>query len=90
MQTREPIVALIHSLRHSDIELSDPQTLLAALQRLGDDISQEGQALFARWRPTIRRRAFLNSGLTLASYLKLRRRATPPDTHGQRTVALHH
>jgi pyruvate kinase len=70
--------ALVHKLDQLAPDLSDPQLLLSMLEQLHDDICQEGQALFARWRPTIRRRAFLISGHNLACYLALRRRDLRP------------
>jgi pyruvate kinase len=54
--------------------LSDPQQLLDALLALRREVCQEGQALYARWQPFIRQRAFLPSALNLAYYIALRRR----------------
>jgi pyruvate kinase len=70
--------ALVHELDQLTPDLSDPRPLLSALEQLHDDISREGQALFARWRPAIQRRAFLISGRNLACYLALRRRDLRP------------
>lgn len=48
--------------------------LLTSLERLRNNIVQEGRRTFARWRPRIGRRDFLPSALNLAYYLALRRR----------------
>jgi pyruvate kinase len=56
----------------------DPHILLGALQQLRQEIENEGRAQFEEWRPQIRRRAFLASGLNLSMYLALRRRELRP------------
>lgn len=53
--------------------LSNPHVLLRTLQQLREDVYHEGEAIFATWRPHIRRREFLMSGLNLAYFLALRR-----------------
>ena len=55
-----------------------PDALLHALLALRQDVRTEGQELFARWRPLIRRRAFLLGALNLAYYIGLRRRDIRP------------
>ncbi len=55
-----------------------PDALLQALLALRQEVRQEGQELFARWRPLIRRRAFLLGALNLAYYIALRRRDIRP------------
>jgi len=52
----------------------DGRTLLATLIALRDSVRAEGRETFERWRPGIRRRSFLGSGLNLAHYLAFRRR----------------
>lgn len=54
------------------------ETLLQALLALRQAVREEGEVLFARWRPYIRRRAFLIGASNLAYYIALRRRDIRP------------
>lgn len=56
----------------------DPDVLLGELMQLRQDVRGEGLEIFARWRPLIRRRAFLLGALNLAYYIALRRRDIRP------------
>ena len=60
-------------LDYSTLDLSDPTTLLDALQQLRQSVVLEGREIFERWRSQIERQAFLNSCLNLAYYMALRR-----------------
>src|SRR5215468_8934660 len=59
-------------------QLTDPHALLAAMQRLRQEVAQEGEELYGQWRPDVQRRSFLLSGQNLAAYLALRRRDLRP------------
>jgi pyruvate kinase len=48
--------------------------LLAAMRQLRAEVAAEGQRIYERWEPHIRRRAFRISAQNLACYLALRRR----------------
>ena len=61
-----------------DAQLTDPHALLAALQRLRQEVTQESEELYRQWRPAIQRRSFLLSGQNLAAYLALRQRDLRP------------
>jgi len=61
-----------------DEQLTDPHVLLAATQRLRQDVAQESDELYEQWRPYIQRRSFLLSGQNLAAYLSLRQRDLRP------------
>jgi pyruvate kinase len=63
---------------YSTLDLSDPCTLLNAVQQLRQIVVQEGQEIFDQWRSRIHREAFLSSGLNLAYYLALRRHDLRP------------
>ncbi|GET39446.1 pyruvate kinase [Microseira wollei NIES-4236] len=54
-------------------KLSNPQTLLIALQKLRQSVMREGQEIFSQWRSLIHRPVFKSSALNLAYYLALRR-----------------
>ena len=54
--------------------LATPQGLLDELLNLRRDICDEGDALFTKWQPTIKRRAFVLGARNLAMYLAMRRR----------------
>ncbi len=49
-----------------------PLSVLKTLQQLRADVFSEGQATFAEWRPTIKRRSFVISSLNFAYYLAFR------------------
>ena len=66
------------SFSMSELDLSDPCTLLNTLQQLRQRTLQEGQDIFNHWQLRIQRQAFLNSGLNLAYYLALRRQDLRP------------
>jgi pyruvate kinase len=51
---------------------TDPDSLYSTLYRLRNQIFTEGLALFANWKPLIRRKSFTFSALNLAFYLALR------------------
>jgi len=53
---------------------NNPQAVLKTVQHLRADVYSEGQATFAEWRPGIKRRSFLISGLNFAYYLAFRSR----------------
>jgi pyruvate kinase len=57
---------------------ADNEVLFQSLLALRAAVCEEGQTLFARWRPYIRRRAFLISASNLAYYIALRRRDIRP------------
>ena len=52
--------------------LSDPEILLKTLQDLRSSVKEEGEKIFANWRPAIKQKSFLISGQNLAYYLALR------------------
>ncbi|HQQ76375.1 MAG TPA: pyruvate kinase [Thermoanaerobaculia bacterium] len=54
--------------------MPNPRALRRKIQELREDVSAEGDALAARWKPWVRRREFAFSALNLAHYLALRRR----------------
>ncbi|NWF69944.1 MAG: hypothetical protein HXY40_12735 [Chloroflexi bacterium] len=58
------------------LAVSDAPALLHSMQRLRDEVYEEGQAAFNAWRPLIERRDFVVSALNLAYFLALRRRDT--------------
>jgi len=66
------------NLEWDSLNLSDPDNLLTALQQLRQEVYQKGQEIFSQWRPLIRRKEFLISGLNLAYYLVLRQRDLRP------------
>jgi pyruvate kinase len=61
-----------------DAQLTDPHALLAAMQHLRQEVTQESEELYRQWRPAIQRRSFLLSGQNLAAYLALRQRDLRP------------
>lgn len=63
---------------HGDAQVIDPHVLLAAMQRLRQEVAQEGDELYRQWCPFIQRRSFLLSGQNLAAYLALRQRDLRP------------
>lgn len=67
-----------NTLDYSALDLSDPCTLLDAMQQLRQMVVQEGQDIFNPWRSCIQRQVFLNSGLNLAHYIALRRHDLRP------------
>ncbi|MBW4670046.1 MAG: hypothetical protein KME60_22200 [Cyanomargarita calcarea GSE-NOS-MK-12-04C] len=58
---------------YSCLDLSEPETLLLALQQLRQLVIQEGQEIFNHWRSCIQRPAFVQSSQNLSYYLALRR-----------------
>ncbi len=57
---------------------TDVDALFQTLLALREAVCEEGQTLFARWRPYIRQRAFLIGASNLAYYIALRRRDIRP------------
>jgi pyruvate kinase len=60
-------------LDYATLDLSDPTTLLDALQHLRQSVVLEGQEIFDRLRSQIEREAFRKSCLNLSYYMALRR-----------------
>ncbi len=54
------------------IDLKNPEVLLATLQKLRQSIYQQGEEIFQRWEPLIKRPSFRKSAQNLAYYLALR------------------
>jgi pyruvate kinase len=54
------------------LDLSDPSVLLANVRMLRDAVHENATATISRWRPFVRRRAFVASAINLAHYLALR------------------
>ncbi|HEY9700894.1 MAG TPA: hypothetical protein V6C58_00515, partial [Allocoleopsis sp.] len=52
--------------------LSEPEILLKTLQDLRSSVKDEGEKIFANWRPLIKQKSFLISAKNLAYYLALR------------------
>ena len=52
---------------------NNPLSVLKTLQDLRASVYDEGQATFAEWQPTIKRRSFVSSSLNFAYYLAFRR-----------------
>jgi pyruvate kinase len=65
-------------LQKSTQDLSDPQVLLSALQRLRQSVYREGQQIFQRWQSLIERKTFWDSCLNLCYYLALRQHDLRP------------
>lgn len=65
-------------LQKSTQDLSDPQVLLSALQRLRQSVYKEGQQIFQRWQSLIERKTFWDSCLNLSYYLALRQHDLRP------------
>jgi hypothetical protein len=59
--------------RPAEAQLADPYALLAAIQRLRQDVTRESEELSRKWQPAIQRRSFLPSMENLAAYLALQR-----------------
>jgi len=54
------------------LNINQPMTVLKTLQKLRADVFAEGEATFAEWRPSIKRRSFLLSSPNFAYYLAFR------------------
>ena len=63
---------------YSALDLADPDTLLATMQKLRQIVLQEGEDIVKPWRSSIQRPVFLHSGLNLAHYIALRRHDLRP------------
>ncbi len=62
----------------TDHDLSSPRGLRSAMQRLRQEVLDDGLATYERWLPGLHRRNFRISALNLAYYLALRRRDIRP------------
>ncbi len=69
MRNNERSVLLKRAEEPIDEPFREPQALLEAVLHLRQEIVQEARETFKRWRPLIRRRAFLPSGYNLAVML---------------------